>query len=398
MKLLYFSPSSYGGLADYADAQAQALATEGVEVTLLCAPDFPVRPGARYIRLPKLPPHRENSPVPRPIRALHMGRRTVGNHLTLAKEIKEGKHSFVLFGSYAEYFAPVWAPALRQHKNVRWGAVVHDPVRDTIMGPAWWHRRSVASAYSLLDLAFVHEETVLNTESARWTPRTIAIPHGPYSFPLTGLDRVTARKHLGLPADLPVLLQFGHLRDSKNLDLVIDTLSFFPKARLLIAGKEQSRGQRPAAHYQEQARRSGVSERCRWWIGHIPANEVELYFKAADCLLLCYDKSFRSASGVLNVAAQFRLPCLATSGPGPLQSAVEKYYLGVWKPADDPVALREGLQTLLENPPAAKWDEYLKDHDWQTNARTVIRAFLEGDRDSGSKSESVKAPSLSESR
>ena len=38
MRLLYYSPASYGGLADYAHEQANAIASLGVEVTLLCTP------------------------------------------------------------------------------------------------------------------------------------------------------------------------------------------------------------------------------------------------------------------------------------------------------------------------------------------------------------------------
>lgn len=40
MRLLCFAPYSHGGLADYTQAQADALGKEGVEVTILSRPTF----------------------------------------------------------------------------------------------------------------------------------------------------------------------------------------------------------------------------------------------------------------------------------------------------------------------------------------------------------------------
>lgn len=375
MKLLYFSPSSYGGLADYAHAQAEALAKEGVDVTLLCGPDFPSYSSMNYIRLPNLS-HHCSAPSPiRLLRAWRMAKTIVENHRRLVREVRNGGHTSVLFGSYAEYFAPLWVGALKRLRGVRWGAVVHDPVRDTVMGPEWWHRRSVAAAYSLLDVAFLHEDTSLKTEQPKRKIQTRIIPHGPYSFPKSPLNRSEARRRLKLPAKATVLLLFGHIRDSKNLDLVLDILPGFPGVHLLVAGKEQSGGQRPAAFYQAQARQKQISDRCHWKIEHIPEKEVALYFNAADFLLLPYNAGFRSASGVLNAAIQFRIPCLATSGSGPLRSSILEYDLGVWRPADDRAALKEGLETLLHHPPEPQWTRYSEENAWSRNARAVIEAF-----------------------
>src|SRR5690606_36236341 len=135
--------------------------------------------------------------------------------------------------------------------------------------------------------------------------------HGPYSFPETKLNQREIRESLNLPEKAIVLLFFGHIRDSKNLDLVLDILADFPGVHLMVAGKEQSGGQRPAAFYQERARRNLIADRCHWAIRHIPDDEVSFFFKAANFLLLPYSARFRSASGVLNASIQFRLPCLA---------------------------------------------------------------------------------------
>ncbi len=375
MRLLYFAPSSFGGLADYAHAQASALGEEEIDVAFLCAPDFPAYPNVTYKRLPRLLPSRAMPGTIKPVRAWRMARATIANHLTLGQTAARGRYPFVLFSAFAEYFAPLWVDRLRRLDSVSWGAVVHDPVRDTVRGPPAWHRRSIAATYSLLQVAFVHEEIALDTAGAAPAPAITVIPHGPLSFPQTGISQAAARQKLGLPEREPVLLQFGHIRDGKNLDLVLDALPEFPQVHLVVAGREQSGGQRPAAFYRERAKSHGIADRCHWFVRRIPEPEVEVLFTAADYVLLTYSTRFRSASGVFNAAVQFRKECLATSGEGPLKSAVTRYGIGVWRPPDDRAALREGLAELLRGGRQPKWEAYLRDHSWKTNARRVIDTF-----------------------
>lgn len=49
-RLLYFCPISSGGIADYAHAQATALAEQSVNVTLSCASDWPYPPTTAYFQ------------------------------------------------------------------------------------------------------------------------------------------------------------------------------------------------------------------------------------------------------------------------------------------------------------------------------------------------------------
>jgi hypothetical protein len=51
----------------------------------------------------------------------------------------------VIFACYKEYFAPFWVGPLRKlaRRGVLIGTIAHDPVRDFVLGPLWWHRWSV---------------------------------------------------------------------------------------------------------------------------------------------------------------------------------------------------------------------------------------------------------------
>jgi len=370
MRLLYFAPADEGGLADYAHFQANALADACVNVEMLTS-ESRISRDCRYAVKPIL----SNPRVAASRLATRMSFvRCVGrNGSILASEIRSRHYDRVLFGSYSEYLSPLWARPLRRlaREGVVFGSVVHDPVRDYVVGPIWWHRYSVRCAYSFLREAFVHDAIALDTIRPMEKLRTTVIPHGPYIFPASTHSRTQVRKNLGIPEDAPLLLSFGHIRDGKNLDLVLHALSRVGTVYLLVAGREQSSRQKPLAYYQSLARSLGVEGRCRWLHRYIPDGEIGDLFSAADFSLLTYSKAFRSASGVLNTAVNYRKPCLASGGEGNLKSMVRDYNLGIWTEPDDLESVVHGLDLLLNAKLAPRWEDYEAANSWKKNAEIV---------------------------
>jgi glycosyltransferase involved in cell wall biosynthesis len=372
--LLYFSPALPGGIADYAREQANAIARSGVLVNFLSSRDFKVQATDRFHAAPRLP---QKSPPTRNgsrIRArLATVRHILGNFRELSNFLAESEASHVLFASYVEYLAPLWAGRLRRwaRRGVVFAAVVHDPVRDTVIGPLWFHRWSVSEGYSFLREAFVHEEIQLDTVRPMPRLRTTVIPHGPYHFPGPKESRTSDRKNLRLPDDAYAVLSFGHIRNGKNLDLAIRAMAQFPSVHLIVAGKEQSAGERPIGYYQELAGTLGVQDRCRWIHKHIPSEEVGSLFNASDLVLLTYSRDFRSASGVLNAAVSCRKKCLASAGGGNLRSVVERYKLGWFVEPDSGPALESGLKAALQDQIHPQWETYEAENSWERNARIV---------------------------
>ena len=275
---------------------------------MLVARQRPPRANTQY----KVTPVLANFPTSgrRLARKLSWVRCLLKNFRTLNEQIHNSNYHAVLLESYSEYLAPIWAGQFRtlMRSGVKFGAIVHDPVRDYVVGPRWWHRRSIADAYSFLSEAFVHEEIQLDTVRPMPSLRTTVIPHGPFPFPDPTKSRDQWRRKNSIPDNSLVLLSFGHIRDGKNLDLAIQALADFPSAWLVVAGKEQSSAQKPIAYYQELARTTGVQERCCWIHGHVPQNEIGNLFVGSDLVLLTYSKNFHSASGVLNTAVRYRKP------------------------------------------------------------------------------------------
>ncbi|MBE9127552.1 MULTISPECIES: glycosyltransferase family 4 protein [unclassified Coleofasciculus] len=375
MKLLYYSPASYGGIADYAHEQANALGTLGVDVTFLCTPNYPTGRGETYKVMPILQDITFKNLIPHKIlKSVHFSYVILTNFNKLARFIEKNGYQYVLLGSYVEYLAPIWSGRLRKlaKKGVIFSAVVHDPVRNFVVGPRWWHRWSIACGYSFLREAFVHEAIELDTIRSMPQLQTTVVPHGTYCFPDANQSREKTRASLDLTLDAKLMLAFGHIRDNKNLDLVIRAMVNFPDLYLLVAGKEQSSGQRPAAFYQQLATNLGVANRCRWKIQFIPDMEVANFFLAADLILLTYSKTFHSASGVLNAAVSYRKPCLASAGGGFLYSVIRTYKLGIGIEADDVDSIVNGIRRWLENSPSPQWERYCKEKNWKLNAELVI--------------------------
>lgn len=376
MKLLYFCSEAEGGLAEYSMHQARALTVVPNVEVLWLAPDLMTAP-ERAHGLPSLSIPKRKSGRTKFRRAVNFTVDTLSLYKELSRQIRRTRPDAVLLSSWSEYFAPLWAPKLRrwQRQGIRFGAVIHDPVRDYVRGPLWWHRYSIRQAYSFLDVAFTHDAASLDTCGGGASLKTVKLPHGPYPVPVGEASKSELRRQFGIPETAHVLLSFGHIRDGKNLDLIVAALPSLPSAHLLVAGREQSAGQKPAAHYQELASGLGVADRCHWHTSYIPNEEVWKYFRASDLLLLTYSQDFRSASGVLNVDAQFRLPVLASAGGGPLLDAVKQYQLGsILQNPDATSIARAVLQALRVK---GDWQRFAEENSWDINASNVVDAFAQ---------------------
>ena len=379
MKLLYYSPSSYGGLADYAHEQANALAEIGVDVHFLCTPEYPAHKASKYRRMAELEEVNLDTTAAHKIaRARQYLRVTLNNYRSLANTIRRGSYQYVLLSAYAEYFAPLWAGQFRRlaKQGVTFGAVVHDPVRDFVLGPIWWHKWSVAQGYSFLRNVFVHEQVAIDYGTRADCIRTTVISHGVYNFLDAQRSRLSVRKALNVPEQAKVMLSFGHIRDGKNLDLIIRAMVELPDVYLVVAGKEQSSGQRAAEYYQALAERLNVAERCRWQIGFISKSLAADLLSASDVVALTYSRDFRSASGVLTVAANYQKQCIASGGEGSLKTLVTKYHLGTWVEPDSWEAIQEGIKQHFLHPPSSLWREFYAENSWLANAQQVAK-FLE---------------------
>jgi glycosyltransferase involved in cell wall biosynthesis len=377
MRLLYLCDADSGGIAEYAVWQINALTESGVAVTVVCRPGFP----AERVKAAAVKPILPASESRRETLLVRIWRK-IGDLRVMARVVcgvaREGEYDGLLMASFAEYFSPLWAGIYRRvGRLMPIGTVAHDPVRDFVFGPLWWHRMSVRQGYSFVKHVFAHDETPVDFGGP--VPPGIGIhviPHGPYRVAVSRRTRAELRERWGFGDSDEVFLSFGQIRDGKNLDRFLRAMTKLPgNVKLLVAGSSGGGSQRPPEEYRRMAGELGLAERCVWDVRYVPGEEVGELFEGADYGLMKYSANFRSASGVLNTAVACRRRVLASSGSGPLKHAVEAYGLGVFVSPDDDEAILEGARRLLGAEDGADWGRYERENSWEENARGIIQAF-----------------------
>ena len=371
--VLIFAPSPIGGLTEHVHYQATELARRGFAVTVLCRADF-AKPAAAtdYRQERRLLTRPGSSLAARLLRAA-LG---IVNWYILAWRIVRLRPGFVLLEANNEYYAVAW---FLPHLLLRLAGVVtvtnfHDPVRGPHRGLAWLsHAVNIRLAYAALDGGLIHGPP----PPAAFLPARLVIrqaPFGPFTDLLGKAPPFDLRERLGIAREAFVVLAFGHTADRKNLDLVIAALAEVPQAHLVVAGRATSVSDRPIAFYADCARRAGVADRVQFVTEFIAEADIPAYFAAADAIALTYARGFVSQSGVLQVAALWDRPLLASGGSGPLCDTVEAFDLGLTIEPGSVAAITTGLRRLIDHPQdrAANFARYRATTSWGVNIDRLL--------------------------
>jgi glycosyltransferase involved in cell wall biosynthesis len=182
----------------------------------------------------------------------------------------------------------------------------------------WLNRVSLRIQYTLAAHIFVHTEEMKRDLVAEFSipkSKVSVIPFGiNNTVPNTSLSTGEAKRKLGLsPSDKAVLF-FGNIAPYKGLEYLIGAFTEISKKdesyRLIIAGRPKGNDE-----YWKRIQRtmacSGARDRIIERIEYIPDEQTELYFKAADLLVLPYTRIFQS--GVLFLGYGFGLPAIAAN-------------------------------------------------------------------------------------
>jgi len=371
--ILIFSPTDKGGIAEHTFYQARALRKLGASVICLVSSSFL---GNRIIDFALL------RCLPAPVqgesgfyRKLRTAWRVITCRLILAFQIAKIRPDLVLLDSYVEYLSPFWIWPhwiLSVLFGFRYAANLHDPVRNYVVGPNWWHRLSVRMAYLPLNFVLVHDRL----PQSGLVPKKVSViqvPVGIYEIDCTQIDARRIREQWGAKAGQKVFLSFGFVRDGKNIDLVIQALKRLPEAFLVVAGSVASASDKPFSYYRDLACKLGVMEQCHFWEGFVPDDAQGRYFAGADFVLLNYSRTFHSQSGVLSIAVACRKPVLASAGSSPLLESVRNYGLGEVIRPDEPEEVVLGMKKLLLEQYHSRWDEYRQAASWEANAIEIMK-------------------------
>jgi len=179
-----------------------------------------------------------------------------------------------------------------------------------------WNRITLRTQYALCNHIFVHTEKMkaeLVKEFGVSDSRITVIPYGiNNAVPSTDLSLVDARRSLRIGNGEKVLLFFGRIAPAKGLDILISAfriiLASHQDYRLVIAGRPDR-----CQSYWESLKNEISSFPAGKIVlreDFIPDEEIEIFFKAADVLVLPYRHIYQS--GVLFLGQSFGLPALVS--------------------------------------------------------------------------------------
>lgn len=197
------------------------------------------------------------------------------------------------------------------------------------------------------------------------------IPHGHYRaiYPDT-IARDEARARLALPPDARVVAWLGQVRPYKNLARLIATFRALPDPdlRLLLAGKPAGR-----ELADELLQAAHGDPRVRLALGFVPDDEVQVYLRAADLVVLPYRAILNSGSALL--ALSFDRPILVP-GHGAMTElgrGAGREWVRIYDGELTPAVLQDALTWALETP--RDLAAPLRGLSWETIARQTLAAY-----------------------
>ena len=204
---------------------------------------------------------------------------------------------------------------------------------------SWQNRLSLRVQYALSDHIFVHTEGMkadLLSDFGVPKSKVSVIPFGiNNTVPNTSLSSAEAKRRLGIGNTDKTMLFFGNIAPYKGLGCLtaaFEELSTRDRRyRLIIAGRVKG-----SQHYwnkiQQTLERNGVGDRVIARVKYVPDEETEVYFKAADVLVLPYTHVFQS--GVLFLGYSFGLPAIAADVGNLKEEIIEGETGFVFQPKD----------------------------------------------------------------
>ena len=201
------------------------------------------------------------------------------------------------------------------------------------------NRLTLRMQYRLADHIFVHTDKMKRELADDFGVREAAVTviRHPVnnSVPNTDLTPADAKLRLGLRKDEKAILFFGSIRPYKGLEYLVSAFQLLDSHadyRLIIAGEPKKDAEDYLNDILQQASRDCDGGRIIRRLEFIPDGDTELYFKAADVLVLPYADIFQS--GVLFLAYSFGLPVVATDVGSLKENIVEGETGFVCQPRD----------------------------------------------------------------
>ena len=184
------------------------------------------------------------------------------------------------------------------------------------------------------------------------------------------------KSRLGIPTERKVVVYLGLLAGYQGIDLLLDAIVHggerFAGTHFLVMGYPA------ASFYQRRAKEMGIGERVTF-TGRIPYFEAPRYLALGDVAVAPKLSATEGNGKILNYMAM-ALPTVAFDTP------VNREYMnrwGVYVERGNPVALTDGLASLLEDEEQARElgrrlrERAISHYSWEKAGRDIVRIYEE---------------------
>jgi len=252
---------------------------------------------------------------------------------------------------------------------------------------SFMNRLTLRFQYQLADHLFVHTEKMkaeLLEDFGVHKDSVTVIPFGiNNSIAFTHMTEKEARARLGIGDGERAILFYGRIKPYKGLEYLVSAflqlLTRREDYRLIVAGEPHA-CEEYWAEMQKAMHKEVQRGRIVLRIGYIPDNETELYFKAADVVVLPYREIYQS--GVLFLGYSFGLPVIA-SDVGSLKEDVVEGRTGFVIRPEDPAALAEAIERYFASDLFAELDSRRREiteyatarHSWDVVAQMTLNVY-----------------------
>lgn len=394
--------NAQGGLVHFAYQMADALAGEGVEVTLITCPDYeldnlPHRFAvAKLLRLWPMFDRNRGDSVTDPIRKFQRKARRVWRGalyfaawtrvtLHLLRDRPDG----VVMSIIQSPLQVIYFKVLKR-AGIPMVQICHEiEQRDTERG-TWDHyvaRPLMGACYRTFSMVVFLASTIEADFRALYGDRipTLKLPHGPQLiFPAAQAGGADLPGKYGVKPGEKVVLFFGLLRPSKGVSDLVEAFARVHDRtglRLVIAGY-------PTKTFDTKALRARIarleiSDQVSLFLDYVPNEDVAPLLEMGDVVVFPYRNA--TASGAASAAQSLGRPIIATSTGG-FPEVIRNGETGYLVPPDDPDALARAIEKALAEPARAREmaeagrQDLLKNRSWATFARGLIGMFEGLDR------------------
>jgi D-inositol-3-phosphate glycosyltransferase len=214
------------------------------------------------------------------------------------------------------------------------------------------NRVTLKIQYRLCDHIFVHTNKMKDElcQDFGVPEKAVTVIRHPINdaFPDTDLTPSQAKRQLGLQENEKAVLFFGRIRPYKGIEHLLAAFQLLvanhSNYRLIIAGEPKKGSEEYRRQIEQTVKTEFTPGQIIMKIQFIPDEEMEVYLKAADVLVLPYKEIFQS--GVLFLAYSFGLPVVATD-VGSFREEIIEGKTGFICMPGDPSDLARTLETYF---------------------------------------------------